>query len=186
MPSPIGHALGGIAAGWRVAPARTVHVAAVLALVAAAPDLDLLLGEHREWTHSVGAAVIAGAIALLITRRWRWGLAVMLAWTSHVFLDWLSHDSRPPIGIMAFWPLTHAYYKAGIEIFPAVSRRYWLAEFWFYNLKAAAVEVAVLLPVMVISMYRSRGRSFVRASPRLPSGGAGDTDDTSDRRSRRG
>jgi len=161
-------------------------VAVALALVAAAPDLDLLLGEHREWTHSVGAAVIAGAIAFAITRRWRWGLAVALAWTSHVFLDWLSSDSRPPIGVMAFWPLTHAYYKAPIEIFPAVSRRYWLAEFWFYNVKAAAVEIAVLLPVMLLSMYRSRGRSSARASPPPPSGGAADTGDTSDRRGRRG
>ena len=46
MPSPIGHALGGIAAGWGSAPRRDVAAAAILAAASIAPDLDL--EKYRE------------------------------------------------------------------------------------------------------------------------------------------
>jgi membrane-bound metal-dependent hydrolase YbcI (DUF457 family) len=157
VPSPVGHALGGIAVGWGAAPRRDWRAAAVLAVVAVAPDLDLLVGDHRGFSHSVGAACIAGAIAWVITRRPRWGVAVALAWASHVLLDWMSHDTRPPIGVMAFWPLTRDYYKSSLDVFPAVSRRYWLAEFWVYNLKALLVELVILGPAAAIVLWRRPG-----------------------------
>lgn len=134
-------------------------VAAILAAVSIAPDLDLVIHRHRGPTHSVGAALVAGAVASIVTRRPRWGAAVALAWGSHVLLDWMSHDTRPPLGVMALWPFTRDYYKAGIEIFPAISRRYWLAEFWVYNLKAAALEVLVLGPIAAGALWwRRRGQ----------------------------
>ncbi|HYT76886.1 MAG TPA: metal-dependent hydrolase [Vicinamibacterales bacterium] len=176
MPSPIGHALGGIAAGWGAVPRRNVHAAIALATIAAAPDLDLLLGDHREWSHSVGAALIAGLVAVIWTsafaatplppplrlrrtgwrNRLRWAAAAALAWGSHVLLDWLGTDTRPPFGVMALWPFTRGYYESSVHLFPAVSRRYWLAEFWFYNLKALAVEVAILAPIVALVVLWSR------------------------------
>jgi membrane-bound metal-dependent hydrolase YbcI (DUF457 family) len=129
----------------------------MLAVVAVAPDLDLLIGDHRGFSHSVGAACIAGAIAWVITRRPRWGVAVALAWASHVLLDWMSHDTRPPIGVMAFWPLTRDYYKSSLDVFPAVSRRYWLAEFWVYNLKALLVEFVILAPIAALVVWLTPG-----------------------------
>ena len=128
-------------------------MAGVLAAAAVVPDLDLLLGEHREWSHSVGAALLAGAIVWLIVRRWRWGAAVALAWASHVLLDWLSNDTRPPIGVMAFWPFTREYYKASIEIFPAVSRTCCGARFWKYNVRAVAIEAAVMGPLAALVVW---------------------------------
>lgn len=129
-------------------PRRDVAAAAILAAVASLPDLDLLLMQsHRGPSHSVGAALIAGAIAWIATRRPRWGLTVTLTWASHILLDWMSNDTRPPMGVMALWPLTHDYYKSSLELWPAVSRRYWLAEFWVYNLKAVAVELVILGPI---------------------------------------
>ena len=101
-------------------------------------------------------AVATGLVVAAVTRRPRWGLAVALAWSSHVLLDWLSHDTRPPAGVMALWPLTRDYYKAGVEIFPAVSRRYWLAEFWVYNLKAVAVELLVLGPIAAVTLLAGK------------------------------
>jgi membrane-bound metal-dependent hydrolase YbcI (DUF457 family) len=154
VPSPIGHALGGIAAGWGSAPRRDVAAAAILSVVAAAPDLDLLVHSHRAESHSVGAALIAGLIAVAITRKLQWAVAVTLAWTSHVLLDWLSNDTRPPLGVMALWPFTRDYYKASIEIFPPVSRRYWESRFWIYNLKALAVELLVLTPLTTLVVWR--------------------------------
>ena len=147
MPSPVGHALGAIAVGWGVVPRRDLAATAILASVAILPDLDLLVGDHRGISHSLGMAVVAGLVALAITRRPRWAAAVALAWGSHILLDWLSNDTRPPLGVMALWPVTREYYKAGIEIFPPVSRRYWESRFWIYNLKALVVEVLILLPI---------------------------------------
>jgi inner membrane protein len=166
MPSPVGHALGGIAAGWRLMPPRARRSAAVLAAIAIAPDVDLLVGTHRGASHSVGAAVLAGvaaAVSWAVCARpplrhdaLRVGVAAALAWGSHVLLDWLSNDTRPPIGIMAFWPFTHDYYKASIEIFPPVSRRYWESRFWLYNLRAVAAELLILGPLAWLVLSRRR------------------------------
>jgi membrane-bound metal-dependent hydrolase YbcI (DUF457 family) len=158
MPSPIGHALGGIAAGWSVVPRRDRLTAVLLAAIAIAPDLDLAFGTHREASHSVGAAALAGIVVCVLVRRdrARWGAAAAAAWLSHIALDWLSNDTRPPIGIMALWPITHEYYKAAIEIFPPVSRRYWESRFWLYNLRAVVVELAILGPLAGLVVWRVR------------------------------
>lgn len=167
MPSPVGHALGGIAAGWPFVPRKNRHIAVLLAAVAVAPDLDLLVGTHRGPSHSLGAALIAGLAAAAVRAAFaapalrrdtlRLALSVTLAWGSHVVLDWLSNDTRPPIGIMALWPATHAYYKAAIEIFPPVSRRYSDASFWLYNLRAVVVELIILGPLAAAVFWRRRG-----------------------------
>ena len=154
MPSPVGHALGAVAIGWQIVPRPQWRAAAVLALVAIAPDLDLLVHDHRGMSHSLGVAVLAGLVAWAITRSPRWALAVALAWASHVALDWLSNDTRPPIGVMALWPVSRDYFKAPIEIFPAVSRRYWETRFWIYNTRALLVEVLLLGPLAAAVLWR--------------------------------
>ena len=134
------------------------RAAAVLAMVAIAPDLDLLVRDHRGMSHSLGVAIIAGLVAWGITRSPRRALAVTLAWASHVALDWLSNDTRPPIGVMALWPLSRGYYKASIEIFPAISRHYWEARFWIYNTKALLVELLILGPLAAAMLWRRQPR----------------------------
>ena len=175
MPSPLGHALGGIAAAWVAVPRRNWNAALILAATALAPDLDLLVGDHRGISHSLGAAVVAGLIgwiaAAVRQRRqprlgsleeatrigsWsdpsalRWGVAIGLAWASHIAFDWLSNDTRPPIGVMALWPITRDYYKAAIEIFPPVSRRWGDVRFWQHNIYAAAMEVLIMTPLLLL------------------------------------
>jgi inner membrane protein len=137
-------------------PRRDRHAAALVAAIAVAPDLDLLVGTHRGASHSVGAALIAGAAAWIVLRSPRWAAAAALAWGSHVLLDWLSNDTRPPIGIRALWPVSREYYKSAIEIFPPVSRRYWEARFWVYNLRAVAAELILLGPVAAVVAWRAR------------------------------
>jgi membrane-bound metal-dependent hydrolase YbcI (DUF457 family) len=154
--------LGAIAVGCAVVPRRNVAALAILAGASVVPDLDLLVGAHRGITHSLGMAIVAGIAATAVTRTPRWGAAIALAWSSHVLLDWLGNDTRPPLGVMALWPLTRDYYKAAIELFPAVSRRYWLAEFWVYNLKAVAVELAIMLPVVAVTLWLTRRRGARR------------------------
>ena len=92
MPSPLGHALGGLAAAWAAdllpgrrvwrlaappAPVFTTLLGAGGALslsaaaLGAAPDLDLFLFRHRAVTHSVGAVaviyIVAGAVTGWVT-----------------------------------------------------------------------------------------------------------------------
>lgn len=158
MPSPVGHVLGGIAAGWTLAPDHTARTAVLVGFAGAAADLDLLVGTHRGPTHSIGAALLTWAVVSLLTRNLRWGSAMSAAWGSHVLLDWLATDTSPPVGEMALWPLTRSYYESSLHLFPAISRRYWLAEFWMYNLKALAIELMILGPVTWLATRRKDQR----------------------------
>ena len=199
MPSPVGHALGGIVVGWSVAPRHNVHTAIALAALAVAPDLDLLIGNHRGISHSVGMACIVGVVAAAAwsavapsARRGdtlRVALCATLAWGSHGFLDWLSNDTRPPLGVMGLWPFSSEYYKCSVEIFPPVSRRYWESRFWIYNLRALVFELIVLGPpalvCIAVNRYRNRARSSGPGDLPPPSGGAGGTGGTSDPQSLR-
>jgi inner membrane protein len=178
VPSPLGHMLGGIAAGWLVGgvPARggarpsaeRVRSALTYACLGALPDIDLLVGVHRGPTHSIGAALIVGIAAGALgyfrgDSRLPWAtmtfaMACAAAFGSHVLLDWLSSDTSAPIGIMALWPLDHTYYVSDFQVFMAISRRYYHGwTFVWQNLLAVTREVAILLPlVSLVMMVRQR------------------------------
>ena len=133
------------------------------ALLALAPDADLLLlASHRTVTHSLGGVVAAGLAAAAIAR-WRgWPVAAsaagtMLAVGSHLVLDWLGHDPSVPVGIMALWPFSDRYYVSGADLFMEVSRRYWIPdEIVFHNAKAAAREMVLIGPFAVAAWYWKR------------------------------
>jgi inner membrane protein len=188
MPSPIGHALAGIAVGALIAGRPGWRLLAVTAVAAALPDVDFLLPlRHRGPFHSVGAAAMAFAAALIllstaspVTRRWRTAAAVGLAYASHTLLDWLGADTSTPRGLMALWPLSTSFYISGLDVFHSVDRRYWVSGFWTRNTIAVLREIAILVPIAALSIYRSPGRSFVRGAPRRPSASAGGRADTSD------
>lgn len=165
MPSPLGHALGGIASGWLIALEHPldrggVRQAAVFAMAGMAADLDLLVGAHSGPTHGVGTAALLGLVAYAVTRRGRLAMAIAAAYASHTLLDWLGSDSSPPIGIMALWPLSREYYESGLHVFQAISRRYRQPDFWMLNLRAIARELLVLGPVVaaVVLLRRRKGR----------------------------
>lgn len=177
MPSPLGHMIGGVTAGWLVAGAPAIargrgrtaaRDAAVYACLGALPDLDLLAGAHSGPTHSVGAAILIGGLALLVRRAgagselWRTPLvaaaACAAAYGSHVLLDWLSSDNSAPIGIMALWPFTRGYYESDLHVFMAISRRYYQG--WTFvrqNVLAIARELAILGPmILAVGVFRRR------------------------------
>ena len=126
------------------------------------PDADLLVGLHSRYTHSVGAAAVVGLLAALAWPRWRrvvdphvpsrlvFALACAAAWASHILLDWLGSDTTPPVGIMALWPFTSSFYQSDLHWFSAISRRYWLPEFFALNLRAAWRELWLLGPLAVL------------------------------------
>lgn len=164
----MGHALGALLLtaplrarfGWRGHAAAGAVVAA-----AVAPDLDLLIGRHSAETHSVGAALVAGVAVFAVMkargapRAWTWALVIACAVASHALLDWLGTDTSAPIGIMALWPFSRAYYESDLHLFMAVSRRYWLPEFWAYNFSVLARELLTLgLPALAVEWWLRKGR----------------------------
>lgn len=169
MPSPVGHALGAVAAGWAVGrlavpPTRLIVQAAAFAAIGMAPDLDLLVGRHRSETHSIGAAVlVATAVALtrwpLAATRGRVWLAVCAAWATHVLFDALGEDTGPPAGVMAFWPLSTEFVKLEWDLFLPVRRSWWEPGFVMRTVTAVARELLILLPVLVLVAWWRRPRS---------------------------
>jgi membrane-bound metal-dependent hydrolase YbcI (DUF457 family) len=161
MPSPVGHALGGLTVHLLTARDRAEALSRSRALVvvaaAIAPDFDLLLrfvdgqNHHQGLSHSLGAAVGAGAIAALAAllaravRPLSWGLSTAAGWTSHLVLDYLGHDTHPPIGFPALWPLSDAYLKFPWPLFFSVGRTLDWAMVR-NNTIAVAWELIVLLP----------------------------------------
>ena len=158
MPSPVGHALGGLAAAFVVdslarRPTLTLPLLAASAVMAVAPDLDILAGSHRTYSHSVGAAAIVGVVSWLALRaRGLSGAAAAVstaAYASHLPLDWLSKDTSYPSGLTGLWPFTMTFYKSGWDVFGEISRRYWLPqEFVLGNLRAAAWEFVLVAPLV--------------------------------------
>jgi membrane-bound metal-dependent hydrolase YbcI (DUF457 family) len=177
MPSPVGHALGGLIVGllasyrksggpsdppisrFQISSSSTTRGTELVmcALAACLPDLDFLWGRHNMETHSVGFAVLIGVAVLAWSRSARLGVACALAVMSHVLFDWLGSDDRPPLGVMAFWPLSREFYFADAFVFEAISRRYWLPNFVMHNLLAVARELAILAPVAA-ALWWTRGR----------------------------
>lgn len=170
MPSPIGHALGGIAAGALIARDGRWKTLAILAVAGAAADIDFLLPlPHRGPTHSLGAALMVLAAVWASTVHLRLALAIAAACASHTLLDWLGADSSRPRGLMALWPLSSTYYVSGLDVFNAVDRRYWTAGFWARNAVAVLRELAVLVPLSAISVSTARRvRSYRRPGAAPP------------------
>jgi len=152
VPSPVGHALGGLIVGELLAPSALI----LCAVAGVAPDVDFLWGGHNRQTHSLGAAVIAGVVVLAWKRNPRLALAVMLSWASHVLFDWLGSDDTPPLGVMALWPLNSNFYFADAYVFEAISRRYWLDNFFSHNAWAVMKEILLLGPVASVAWWLRR------------------------------
>jgi len=160
MPSPVGHALGGLIVGLLTRARLTdkpypqylphqTHLT-ICAVAACLPDIDFLWGRHNMETHSLGFAVLVGLAAYAWQRSPRLGLACTLACASHVLFDWLGSDTTPPLGVVALWPLSNEFYFADVPVFQAISRRYWLPNFVTHNLLAVAREIAILLPIVAV------------------------------------
>lgn len=169
MPSPIGHALAGVAAGWSIrggllragAGSPAWRETALFAGLGMAPDLDLLVGLHSGPSHGAGFALLAAAAAWIpeidARRRLTLAAACVLAYASHILLDWLGTDTSVPIGIMALWPLSREYYQSGLHVFMAVSRRVHQPElFWGQNVAALLRELLILVPIVAVIGYLRR------------------------------
>ena len=195
MPSPLGHVLAGAAVAWasdlvpgdrawRAAP-RTApwyeraggRLTLTCALLAAAPDLDLLLpGMHRSWTHSVTAGVTAGVVAAVVARlsggvprlhARRIAFMCAAAWGSHLLLDWLGADPAPPFGIQALWPFSHRWFMSGWDLLPVTERRHPLsAAAMRINIRTAVTEIGVLGPI-ALALWLVRVKALAGLASKL-------------------
>ena len=187
MPSPIGHALGGVAVAWiaELMPGRPAERAAVLsrltlacAGLAALPDVDLLFPAlflpvaHRTVTHSLGAVVAVGLIMIIagtvtgrVTRRIAW--TCVAAYASHLLFDWLETDLTSPYGIQALWPISSTWFLSGWNIFRTTERRHFFElAAMKTNVVAVLQELAILVPV-VAALWLVRVKALARLATEL-------------------
>jgi hypothetical protein len=167
VPSPVGHTLAAIAAGWAIAgpPSnqRWAGRTLLLAVVANAPDLDLLVGRHSGETHSIGAAVIVATALAAVrypvapTRLLTW-CVVLVAWLTHPVLDALAIDTSAPHGVMLFWPFSREHMQTGWGVFDAIYRHWWEDTFLPHNARAIAREVLVLAPLTALVLWLRSGK----------------------------
>ena len=167
MPTPIGHALGGIAAGAMILrgptaittlTGRRLSILAIFAVLGMLADIDFLVfSPHRHATHSLVAAGLVGILAMVVLPGkpaiWMSGSA---AYLSHVFLDWLGADTVEPIGIMALWPFDERHYQAPISLFFPVCRQYWLLDCWLSIGYAVSYELLVVGPFALAAVLLNR------------------------------
>ena len=167
MPSPVGHALGGLAVGLLASSRPGWRLLVGCAVVAALPDADFLLPmQHRGPSHSIGAAAAAGVLAFvglkLASRTQdasRLALIMAAAYGTHVLFDWLGADSSAPRGLVALWPFSSDFYISDLNVFHSVDRRYWLDGFWKRNAIAGLRELLILVPMVAVAWFARSRRS---------------------------
>ena len=193
MPSPIGHALGGVAAAWLVdlipggRVSRSARASAswfkragngltvVCAALAIAPDLDLLLGGHRMMTHSVGAVIIVGLVAAAIAAYserpiLRVAFMCAAAYGTHPLLDLLAVDRFWPYGLQLLWPFSETWFISGWDFFAQTERRDLMTLPTIrQNAAAIAREIAILGPLVVL-LWLVRVKALAGLASEVPRG----------------
>jgi membrane-bound metal-dependent hydrolase YbcI (DUF457 family) len=190
MPSPIGHALAGVAVAWAgdlvpgnrawrsvSGPASWYERAGggltlVCAGLAASPDLDLAFVAHRTVTHSLFAVCVVGLVAAVVAARTRRPVARIAlmcaaAYGSHLLMDWLGTDHYPPPGLQVFWPIGR-YYISGFDVFRQTQRFYLFSRETLYtNITALVQEVAILVPTATV-LWLVRVKALAGLAPQVP------------------
>ncbi|MBW2269983.1 MAG: metal-dependent hydrolase [Deltaproteobacteria bacterium] len=193
MASPVGHALAGIAVGRlgerpEALAGRGFLLACIVLAIAADFDFlpGLLLGQptlyHQGASHSLAVAALVGLAAAFAWTRGRGGLrrawaVFFLAYASHLAVDWIGTDLRPPIGIPLLWPLSAETWISPLAGLPGVRHAVtgnegpagWLALIMSWvNLRAIGIEIAVVGPLALGAEVLRRRRQ--RRDPESPRG----------------
>ena len=131
MSSPVGHSLAGIIIAdcrARTLSSKKYGFLLLCAFIANAPDLDFIPGiiagqpnlYHHGISHSLGAAVLFSVLLSTVVLRWSNStfshnfFFIFALYCSHLFLDFVSCDGRPPFGIPLFWPFLNKYFMSPI------------------------------------------------------------------------
>jgi membrane-bound metal-dependent hydrolase YbcI (DUF457 family) len=187
MPSPIGHLLAGAAAAWSVdlLPGRRVlspptsesslssklggPLTVYCAILGASPDLDLLIGGHRTYSHSLTAVAVVAALTAFIAMRsglpaLRMAAVCGAAYGSHLLLDLIAVDVALPKGIQLLWPFDDRWFITRWMVFRPTERHAPLSAFAMErNTLAALQELAIMLPI-IAGLWWARLRAIAHGS----------------------
>ena len=183
MSSPFGHSLAGYLVS--VYESKSLRVKNVKKLlfyffIANVPDLDfipgILMGTpnlfHHGISHSLGAGILFSCVlaAILSKKSDNFKKEFLICfglYGSHIFLDYLSVDGRPPLGIPIFWPLSNEYFIFPCSLFPSIKHSELdyatIAEFLndafsIHNFYVFLVELTIYIPIIII-LYLNFKRS---------------------------
>ncbi|MCP5488005.1 MAG: metal-dependent hydrolase [Verrucomicrobia bacterium] len=179
MASPLAHGMVGLAVtawAWLPSGIRSrdlvsevlrrpgLWVAGIL--LASLPDLDYLPGilagdlnaYHHLATHSIlwiattgsGLLLLAWAITNRISLRVILWVMTLLA--SHLVIDMLTVDGRPPLGIPLVWPWSGESFQFPVLIFEGFQKKNWYDIWQWANLHVLGVELLWTLPVLVATL----------------------------------
>jgi inner membrane protein len=179
MPSPIAHSLMGCViarSSSRPYFEKPWQLAIFCAALANLPDSDYFFGivqdapnlYHRQFTHSLGFAVLIGlACGLFFKIRGRrfWPMFYLagLSCFSHVVLDFFGNDTSSPLGVIALWPVSSEYFMSPVTIFSNLVKGDTLVElikavFTLHNMMALLREMVVLLLVLATQNWYMKNR----------------------------
>jgi membrane-bound metal-dependent hydrolase YbcI (DUF457 family) len=185
LPSPFVHSLAALAldrlsrsrrpAATNPAPdrgdarRRAWRMSAALVFAGNAADLDfipgILIGEpglfHHGPTHSLLAAAIVGVLAAPFAR---WigfgsarsgGLALALAFASHLLLDMMAVDDGRPSAVPLFWPISSEMIYLPLGLFVAIridpaAPGFITSLLTAYNAKALVWEVTIVIVALAL------------------------------------
>jgi len=191
MPSPIAHSLmGGLIArqhGLRYfkQPWKLTLFCVVLANL---PDVDYFFGivhglpnlYHRQFTHSIGFAVVVGVLCGIFfmwrgQRFWPMFALSSLATFSHVVLDFFGLDTSAPHGVIALWPLSEVYFMSPLSIFSNLIKGDTVAAligaiFRMHNLMALLREIVVFTLLLGLQNWFMKNRLALSLMTKKPDG----------------
>ncbi len=146
------------------------------AALANLPDIDYFFGiaqgapnlYHRQFTHSLGFAVLIGlACGLFFKIRGRrfWPMFYLagVSCFSHVVLDFFGNDTSHPLGVVALWPFSSAYFMSPVPIFSNLLKGDTLVEllkavFRMHNMAALLWEVVVFVLLLSLQNWHMKNR----------------------------
>ena len=139
-------------------------------IIANIPDLDYFFGifrnnlnyYHQTVTHTVvwitASALILWAFARLRDgRKTPWTFLLFMALlSSHLFVDLLTADYSPPVGLTLVWPFSSRCHHSVISVLPACSKDAPCDILSLHNLRAALAETAFTLPLAALALWLKR------------------------------
>ncbi len=139
-------------------------------------NLKLANRFHRQVTHSLLFAVLILGAAFGVLRMIRNprparnSIVLFCCALSHLILDLLGADLRPPVGVPLLWPLLRRSFKPPVEIFTNLYKETYAEIFSSHNLGVIAHEVllfgAILFLIIVLKIrYGAKARVASQCQP---------------------
>lgn len=181
MPSPVGHTLVGyiLYKFWDKGQHKLLNWKNVLLVFIFAnfPDIDFLPGivegsfnkYHFKMTHSLGFLVFSSVIVIIflmllkVKQKIFWFSLFFSCYAAHLFLDLFAKDTVAPYGMMLFWPFSGKTFASPVFVFSDIHHgANWINIFCWHNLKSICMELAIIIPVLVICLWLKNRKTIIK------------------------